>query len=298
MSYQIYNFKYNYVKVVKIPKADLKRIDFDLCQQPTETLNHYYNRQTVKPDFIMNLGFFGMSNGATCFNFMNDGKVISNNPSYRWGMGIIDEYKMLYGCIDNRSDWRDFVSGYPVLLDNCRKCSYSYANELNYKARRSVLGYDDDNIYLVAVEAPGLNFPDLQDLVLEIGMKYAINCDGGGSTKLLNPNGKSITTDATNRAVDNVVAIYLNKESNATTEQKTIYRVQTGAFRSQANAEILQSQIRALNDTIGAGYAKAYVRLVDGLYKVQVGAFSKKENAEKIKNDLASRGYNSYITTK
>lgn len=296
MAYQKYNFKYDYVTVIKIPKADLERIDFDLCQQPRETLKHYYDRQTTKPDFIMNLGFFSMSDGSTCFNFMNDGNTVANHISYRWGMGIVGASQLLYGCLDYRTDWRDFISGYPVLLDNCRKCNYSYANELNYNARRSVLGYDDNNIYLMTVELPGVNFPTLQNLALEVGMKYAINCDGGGSTKVLDANGKSITKDITNRAVDSVVAIYLKK--NNAIEPKTVYRVQTGAFRSKANAEALQSKIRVLDDTIGAGYAKAYVRNIDGLWKVQVGAFSKKENAEKVVSDLKSKGINSFITTK
>lgn len=297
MAYQKYNFKYDYVTVIKIPKKDLKKIDFDLCQQPRETLKHYYDRQLEKPDFIMNLGFFGMADGTTCFNFVNDGKTIANDASYRWGMGIIGASQLLYGCLDYRTDWRDFISGYPVLLDNCKKCSYSYANEINYNARRSVLGYDDDNIYLMVVESPGVNFPILQNLALEVGMKYAINCDGGGSTKILDANGKSITKDITNRAVDNVVAIYLKKNNNSSTENKIIFRVQTGAFRSKLNAETLLSKIRALDDTIGAGYAKAYVRLVNGLWKVQVGAFSKKENADRVLLDLKNKGYNAFITT-
>lgn len=296
MAYQKYNFKYNYVTVIKIPKTDIQKIDFDLCQQPRETLNHYYNRQTQKPDFVMNLGFFNMQNGETCFNFVNDGQTVASNQSYRWGMGVIGENKLLYGGLDYRTDWRDFISGYPVLLDNGKKCRYDYVSELNYNARRSVLGYDDDNIYLMAVELPGLNFPVLQDLALEVGMKCAINCDGGGSTKIIDKDGKSVTKDVTNRAVDNVVAIYLKKENN-TTSNKTIFRVQTGSFRSKVNAEALQAKIRALNDTIGAGYAKAYIRLVNGLYKVQVGAFSKKENAENVLSDLKNKGYSAFITT-
>lgn len=292
MSYQVYNFKYNYVTVVKIPKADIEKIDFDLCEQPREKLKHYYDRQATKPDFIMNLGFYNMSDGSTCFNFVNDGQTISSNKSYRWGMGVIGDKWLLYSCLDYRTDWRDFISGYPVLLDNCNKCSYSYASELNYKARRSVIGYDDENIYLMTVESPGVDFPELQDLALEVGMKCAINCDGGGSTKMLDANGKAITKDNTDRAVDNVVAIYLKKTP------KTIYRVQTGAFRSKANAEVLMKKIRALDDTIGAGYAKAYIRLVNGYYKVQVGAFSKKANADRVKDDLANKGISSYVTTK
>jgi exopolysaccharide biosynthesis protein len=49
-----------------------------------------------------------------------------------------------------------------------------------------------------------------------MNINYALNLDGGGSTKILE-NGKSITSSLYNRPVDNVIAIYL--------KPKTIYRV-------------------------------------------------------------------------
>ena len=38
-------------------------------------------------------------------------KEISENTKYKWGMGIVDEKNLQYGCLDNRTDWRDFISG-------------------------------------------------------------------------------------------------------------------------------------------------------------------------------------------
>ena len=67
------------------------------------------------------------------------------------------------------------------------------------------------------------------------------------------------------------------------------------AFSKKTNADALQERIRKLPDTIGAGYANAYVRQINNLYKVQVGAFSKKENAQKVVNDLKSKGYEPFI---
>ena len=58
-----------------------------------------------------------------------------------------------------------------------------------------------------------MNFSQIQTFLLELGLKYAINLDGGGSTKMLH-YGKSVTKDATNRPVDNVLAIYLDEEAN------------------------------------------------------------------------------------
>lgn len=286
--------------VVKIKKDEIDKIDFAHCAEPRETLASFYNRQTVKPDILSNGGFFNMSNGVPVFNLKDENQILSTNTSYRWGFGISGENNLQYGCIDQHPEWRDFISGYPILLDNGRKCSYDYAKELNYNARRTVLGYDDEYVYLIAIEGNGMTFPKMQDYLLSLGVKYAINLDGGGSTKVLK-DGKCITNPIYNRAVDNVVAIYLKKSNNSdmtnTATEKIIYRVQCGAFSSKANADKLRDQIRALDDTIGAGYKNAYVRQVAGLWKVQIGAYSVKANAERVKNDLKDKGLNAFVTT-
>lgn len=289
----------NNVTVVQIPKTQIKKIDFAHCKEPRETLASFYNRQAEKPAILINGGFFNMSNGQSVFNYMDEKNQLSNNNMYRWGMGIMSNGQLIYGCIDTIPNVKDFISGYPVLLDNGRKCSYDYAKELNYNARRSVLGYDDEHVYIVAVEGAGMTFPVLQDYLLGIGVKTAINLDGGGSTKLLH-NGKCITNTLVNRAVDNVVAVYLNNATTKptqTSEDKVLYRAQAGAFKSEANANKLRDQIRALDDSVGAGYAKAYVRIIAGYYKVQIGAYSKKANADRVVADLKSKGINAFVTT-
>lgn len=224
--------KYSYVRVAEIPKSELRKIDFALCKQPTETLSSFYNRQTDKPAIITNGGFFAMSTGVTVFNYVTEGKAESYNDLYQWGMGIIGDDGLQYGWLKAK-EWRDFIGGYPILLDNKRKCAYDYASGINYRARRTAIGYNDDTIFLVCVENPGMHFPELQNLMLDVGCKYAINLDGGGSTKMLH-NGVSVTKDATNRPVDNVVAIYLKPEK--TTEpikrnEKTMISCFKGKFR-------------------------------------------------------------------
>ena len=281
---------YNYVTIVEVPKKEIEKIDFALCKQPTETLKNYYNRQEVKPDILSNGGFFNMSDGKTIFNYRDEGE---SKTAWHWhttGMGVVNG-ELKYGDLSGEK-WNDFITGYPPLIANGKALTIEYATELNYKARRTVLAYNTDTIFLLAIESPGMNFSQMQNVLLGLGVTYAINLDGGGSTKILQ-NGTSITSTSYNRAVDNVVAIYLKKEP----VQKTIYRVQVGAFSKKANAEALLDKIKALPDTIGAGYKNAYVRQIGGLYKVQVGAFSKKENAQRVLDDLKKNGHNGFITT-
>ena len=277
--------RYKYVRVAEISKRELKRFEFGLCKQPTETLKEYYDRQSDKPELIINAGFFAMNNGNTCFNYISDGKIVNEVPLYKWGIGVVGDVDVEYG--EMYSDkWTGWISGYPNLLDNGEKIKIDYAKELNYKARRTMLGYNDTTIYIVCVENPGMNFKQMQNLMLELGCKYAINLDGGGSTKMLH-NGLSVTKDATNRPVDNVIAVYLKEEPT----KKELYKVQLGAYSVKKNAQKQLEFIRSL----GEPYVSAYITYINGLYKIQVGAFSVKSNAERMVEDLKNKGVSSFI---
>lgn len=202
-----------YVHVAEIPKKEIEKIDFDLLKQPKETLKNYYNRLDRKPDVLTNLGFFGMSNGATCFNFINNANVVSTDSRYEWGMGVVGDKDLIYGHISEQK-WRDFVSGYPNLIDHGEKIPITFAQSLNYKARRTMLGYDKDNIYIICIDLPGANFAEMQDIAAEVGCEYCINLDGGGSTRMLY-KGETVTNGTENRPVDTALAVYL-KETVAT----------------------------------------------------------------------------------
>lgn len=120
-------------------------------------------------------------------------------------------------------------------------------------------------------------------MLMGMNVNYAINLDGGGSTKILH-NGKSITSTLNNRAVDNVIAVYLNPQK--------IYKVQVGAFKLKCNADkYLQEVLKKLN------YNSGFVVKSNGLYKVQLGAFKDKKNALNLANTAKSFGYDAYIVS-
>lgn len=285
------------VTVVEMDKTELSKIHFSLCQQPRETLGSFYKRQIIKPDVICNGGLFNMADGVTMFEYRTDDQAISTTVKYKTGMGINRITGMLeYGSIDE-GKFVDFVSGYPPLLCNGIRVTTEIGKELDYKARRTALGYNDSKIFLVAVEGRGLGFTALANTMINLGCTHAINLDGGGSTKIL-VKGESVTSENYNRAVDNVICFYKKTEIKPITETKILYAVQIGVFKSKTNCLALVENIKTLPDAIGAGYKNAYCKEIDGFYKCQVGAFSKKENAQKVVNDLKTKGYNAFIVTK
>jgi mannose-6-phosphate isomerase class I len=82
-----------------------------------------------------------------------------------------------------------------------------------------------------------------------------------------------------------------NTGTSPSTPEKTLYRVQTGAFSVKKNADALLAKVKA------AGF-ETYMVKVNGLYKVQVGAFSVKTNADAMAAKLKAKGFDVYITTK
>lgn len=75
--------KYNsYTTVIKMPFNEIDKIDFALCKQPRQTLRAFYDDCAVKPDILINGGFFGMSDGSTCFNYMDEKELIHTTNLY------------------------------------------------------------------------------------------------------------------------------------------------------------------------------------------------------------------------
>lgn len=273
--------------VYKIDKQEIDRINFELCQQPKETLEAFYKRQTVKPDFLFNGGFFNMQDGNTVFTYVDEGKEINIVKNYLKGIGIKNG-ELIIGTYNR--DFTDFVTGYPVLVENGKVVDTTIASEINGDAKRTILGYDDKYVYLVFVNDPGYSFSKIRSMLLDLDISNAVNLDGGGSMRLLK-NGQKILGCAFLRKISTILSTGLDQA-----DPKILYRVQLGAFAYLENAIKYKERVQQIKDDKGYGYSNAFVTQVGTMYKVQVGAFSVKTNAEKLVTDLKSKGYNSFIT--
>ena len=165
---------YSYVTVAEIPFSEISRLDFALCKDPTETLESYYNRQAKKPDVLTNGGFFSMSDGITSFTYKDEWCNVSEQR-YPTGIGITTDNKIVYGNMAELNV-RDFITAYPMLVINgAVQNSFGAAEELNYKARRTCIGYNKETLFLVTADAPGLTLNELAKLMKELGCIYAAN---------------------------------------------------------------------------------------------------------------------------
>ena len=203
----------------KIPYTSIEKIDFDKCQEPTETLQSYYDRQDIKPDILINGGLFNLSTGQNVMSFINEG-VEQNYKNNFVGVGI--KYDNLYRLtkgIDNEANWKDFITAFPVLIDNGQKTAkdtWGNAIDINYEAQRQIIGYDDNYVYIVTI-SNSVVLETAQEILMTIGVKYAFNLDGGGSTRTV-VFGETVNKPTENRKIDNIISIYLKEKEKPTVD--------------------------------------------------------------------------------
>ena len=151
---------------------------------------------------------------------------MSAQDTFKWGIGTIDDTHFAYGCVDDGTKYNDFMCGYPVLLDSGEIQELSYTSEINGKNPRTAMGYNTESLFIVVVDGrrfdkPGMTMQELACFMQGLGCDYAINLDGGGSSRL-HVNGEVFNDPTENRAVDSVLAIYLNRAND---EKKEIPNV-------------------------------------------------------------------------
>lgn len=215
----------SYTTVVKIPKKDIKKADVFICKQPRETFYSVYNRLEAKPDFMINGNLFIMSNGVTVGTTEDENKYINGGNYTDFGMAIYGDNDIRFHNYTMNNSFRDFLGGGPSLVVNGKEFLDTKGLDksfVNSRHPRSAIGMNDEYFFMVTVDGrrwnkPGMSCWELAKLMLSLGCTQAINLDGGGSTRMARNNkGKyEILNEPTeNRAVDNMLLIYLNKEES------------------------------------------------------------------------------------
>ena len=79
--------------------------------------------------------------------------------------------------------------------------------------------------------------------------------------------------------------------TSSTTTVKTIYAVQTGAYKKPENAQGMLQKVKA------SGF-DAYIVKMGNLYKVQIGAFANRSNADRRLAEVKAKGFDAIIAIK
>lgn len=210
-----------YAQLDIIPFDSIQEVRFCKLAEPTEMLEHYYNRAENKPNIMVNGGLFDMKTGHNVMSFAS----MYTEQNYKngfVGMGTTC-YKaqtLQYGK-DNEKEWRDFMTAYPMLvIDGKANKEYGNAKTLNYRTARTAIGVTETgNVLVLTVDKPGMTFEQMTAIFLQYHAVYAMNLDGGGSVRKLH-NGKVVNNPSENRKVDSAFCVYLKKDPLAMYEDK------------------------------------------------------------------------------
>ena len=210
-----------YTQLDIIPFDSIQEVRFCKLAEPTEMLEHYYNRAENKPNIMVNGGLFDMKTGHNVMSFVS----MYTEQNYKngfVGMGTTC-YKaqtLQYGK-DNEKEWRDFMTAYPMLvIDGKANKEYGNAKTLNYRTARTAIGVTETgNVLVLTVDKPGMTFEQMTAIFLQYHAIYAMNLDGGGSVRKLH-NGKVVNNPSENRKVDSAFCVYLKKDPLGMYEDK------------------------------------------------------------------------------
>lgn len=210
-----------YTQLDIIPIESIDEVRFVKLAEPTEMLEHYYNRAEKKPNIMVNGGLFNMKSGHNVMSFVSMYEEQNYKNNFE-GMGTVwnGAQTLIYGK-DTSHEWRDFMTAYPMLVINGKaNKDYGNAKNLNYKTARTAVGVrEDGSILILTADAPGMTFEQMIAIFLQYRAFYAMNLDGGGSVRKLH-DGKVINNPSENRKVDNAFCVYLKKDPLGMYEDK------------------------------------------------------------------------------
>lgn len=213
----------DYLQVTEIPYDAIKEVGFAKCNDPVESVKSWYNRQEDKPQIVTNGGLYTLATGSNIMSFVDEG-VEQNYQNNFEGIGVkYDNTTLLVAGVDKDGGWKDFMSAYPVLVENGKvRDSFGNAADLNYgKLARQAIGVkkNGDVVIITADKksgdptsassaSTGMQFEELANLFVEYGADYAVNLDGGGSVYKME-FGEVTNKPTETRAIDNVFYVKL-----------------------------------------------------------------------------------------
>lgn len=187
-----------------IALKDIERIDFIITDGMTA--NQVYNK--YKPNYLINGTLYDMSSKINIANAKDEG-VVSGYLFSEEGISF-NENNSIEWSTKNQAN-RDFIAGSPCLVKNGVKYvdwGNKYSSYIDGSHKRSCIGFNDTHLFLFASDYEN-TIDETVNTCLKLGMKYAINLDGGGSCHLQKDN-----TIIKSSSRENVswILVYLRKQ--------------------------------------------------------------------------------------
>lgn len=200
---------------VRIDRKSIKKISFLITPGMTgaEVWDQY------KPDYLMNLALYD-TDSKMPLTYMKAGGDMAGYLFCKEGIGIkAGNVPVWTNVTDN--DTPDFVGGAPTLLKDGQpriEWGNKHSEYVDGTHKRTVLGYNDSHLFLCCTDYP-LSIAATAETAKDMGMKWAVNLDGGGSQYLR--DGKTVYKDS-KRANVSWLLVYLTTDTDLTIREQFI----------------------------------------------------------------------------
>ena len=201
---------------VRIPLKSIEKIRIVHTPggRPGSSVWHLY-----QPDYLMNLSLYD-TDTKTPLTYMKDAGRMFGYLFSKEGIGIKDGTRPVWADLSD-TEAPDFVGGAPTLLKDGQvfvDWGNKHSEYVDGSHKRTVLGFNDSHLFLCCTDYP-LDISATAKTAKDLGMKWAVNLDGGGSQYLRDK--KTIYKNST-RANVSWLLVYLKTGGDLTIREEFI----------------------------------------------------------------------------
>lgn len=180
------------------------------------TYGNFFNSLSKKPKYIINAGMFDMTTGFTVCDTIVDGKLINGGNYTNKGFAFVES--RLIPCTTEeavKKGYEMFLGGSPSLIwddeiniDSKGFTKWFVDTGMSY---RIGIGIDKNGGIILSWTKTKMTVREFAKQMKAEGCVYAINLDGGGSTRIMEYDGNklsAVNTPTENRAVSTWIAVY------------------------------------------------------------------------------------------
>lgn len=193
------------------------------------TATQVFKMLQEKPDYLINAGMYDMRSGLTVCDTIVDGVLLNGgnytDKGFAWDDNNLEPEDTAAAKVRG---YRYFLGGSPSLLWNGRLNIDGKGFDKYFlnsaKSVRIGMGITDKEL-VICFPAAAKTLGTFAGIMAAAGCKYAINLDGGGSTRVMqNVGGKlqQLSSNRENRANSTWLAIYLKKRRETLVNKKKV----------------------------------------------------------------------------
>lgn len=204
--------------IVRVSLKDIKQLDIKSFDKGA---TGSYIKQNYKPDAFINLALYDMATKENIVKLVDE-HIESGYLFADRGIGITADNKLVWCTLVSAKASgiiRDYVSGAPVLVVD-GKVSIDWGNKVSTQIQgkhiRAAIGFNDEDL-IMYVSEDSITLETLATRMIDYGCKYAINCDGGGSSHLYS-EGKTYKSSV--RANPTWLLVYKKEEEQMAKKYK------------------------------------------------------------------------------